>query len=175
MVCCWSGSYPHGKRVNMPDEQTIKKLDALRRPDFDAHPIWTWHDSDEDEVRPLPCDGNFAEAQDSLFAASTFTLTDSSTVSGIVALRAHDHSIYLLEFWQADDTLLLCSLQPAAKDRFPVDTLESLLGRKIDDILPLTYSTQCAFGDVPLTGIVPRDVAPKWLFPELKKWADTHK
>jgi hypothetical protein len=70
---------------------------------------------------------------------------------------------------------MLCSLQPSRKDSFPVDSLESLLQRKIDDIFPLTYTTNCAFGDAPLTGTVPRDVAPKWLFPELKKWADKNR
>jgi hypothetical protein len=159
----------------MPDPLTVKKLDDLRRADFDAHPVWTWHDSDENEVRPLPCDGTFAGAEDALFAASTFTLNDGGTVSGVAALRAHNHAIYLLEFWQPDGTLLLCSLQPSRKDSFPVNALEALLQRNIDDILPLTYATQCAFGDSPLTGIVPRDVAPKWLFPDLKKWADQNK
>src|SRR5688500_18742353 len=123
----------------MPDLHPIKTLDALRRPYFDAHPVWTWHDSDENEVRPLPCDGTFAEAQDSLFAACTFALNDGSAISGVAALRAHDHSIYLLEFWQPDGTLMLCSLQPSRKDSFPVDAVESLLQRKIDDTFPLTY------------------------------------
>jgi hypothetical protein len=159
----------------MPDTRLIKLLDTLTAADFDTHPAWTWHDPDEDTVRPLPCDAPIADAQDAIFAASIFTLNDGTTIPGVAALRAHNHAIYLLEFWQPDGTLLQCSLTPAAKDRFPVNALEALLSRSIDAILPLTVTTQCAFGGAPLTATVPRDVAPKWLFPELKKWADEHK
>lgn len=158
----------------MVDKFPVRPLDTLTLADFDAHPLWTWHDSDDNTVRPLPCDA-IADAQDSLFATSTFTLNDGSTIPGVAALRAHNHALYLLQFWQPDGTLLQCSLAPAAKDRFPTAALESLLSRKIDDILPLTVTTRCPFGDAPLTLTVPRDVAPKWLFPDLKKWADEHK
>ena len=159
----------------MPTDSHVKKFSDWRKSDFDAHPVWTWYDSDADEVHPLDCDGKFEDADDALFAASTLTLNDGSTLPAVIGVSEEDRSIYLLTFWQPDDTPMVCSLAPGARDRFPIDKLETLLSRKRDDIFPLTYKSICAFGNEPLSGTIGRDVYPQLAFPELKKWFDEHK
>lgn len=159
----------------MPTDPRIKKSYDLTKWDFDTYPVWTWHDVEEDDMIPMDCDGLFKSAQDAIFAASTFTLNDGSSIPGVVGLRATTRELFLIEFFKPNGYPMVCSVLPEAQDRFPINELEMLFGANRTDIFPLTYTTTCAFGTTPLIGVVPREVYPQWLFPELKKWFDDRK
>jgi hypothetical protein len=127
--------------------------------DFSEHPIWGWYDEDGDSPLVIPvseaelsADG--AWGHNILFISSEFTLRDGTPLQGSIGVVVSQQWTYLLEFFKGDEIFSI-SLNPHSKQLRAAEDVAVWLGKPVEHISPLTYTTSYHFGDgTPIAGEV---------------------
>jgi hypothetical protein len=134
----------------------VKHASELSLYDFAAHPIWTWAETeDESSVEPVSYSGSLPDDHDALFVSCEFSLRDGTRINGEVSVRMSDHVVYSLGFANPDGRLFGFPLQRELRGLENREQLAAKLGKHLDDVFPLQYSTPYVFSDGhPLRGMI---------------------
>ena len=94
---------------------------------------------------------------DALFVKCKLSLSDGSTMEGVISVRMRDHQVYLVEFPDNQGKLLQLPLQKSLSEVLEKKKkeLSGQVGKSLKDIFPLRYETPFVFIDgLPLKGII---------------------
>ena len=126
-----------------------KSVSKLTLDDFTDYPVWTWAEDDKDEslVMPLIYSGSLPEDCDALFVACKFLLADGTESAGVVSVRMHDRSVYLISFPEAGGKFFDFPLRSPLKNSITREQLAVKLGKSLDCVFPIAYTTPYVFSN----------------------------
>jgi hypothetical protein len=114
-----------------------KPISELTIDDFRTHPVWTWAGEDDERlVEPLE---DLSQGHDALFIFSNFILSDGSTISGFIAIRTNDLSVYLVSLFGKYNRFFDIPLQLELRGLIDAHRIEEELDKGIKDIFPIRY------------------------------------
>jgi hypothetical protein len=91
---------------------------------------------------------------EALWVRCDFTLKDGTKQPGVVGVRMTNQTIYLLEFAGSDNELFVFPVNSLLEGSVTLEQLAQHLGKPVDAIFPIRYSTPYVFKNhMPLTGV----------------------
>jgi hypothetical protein len=123
--------------MNMHD----KPVYELSLADYQANPVWTWVDDDENLVTPVQLTNDWRQEHDAVFVLSSFLLGDGTSASGMVAVRAKDLSVYFISIFSADGRFVGLPLQQELESLVSRESFASELGKTVAEVFPIKFQT----------------------------------
>lgn len=135
-------------------KENKKPVSELTPDDFRHHPIWSWYENDWDESLVTPVEITHPldeENYTAFFILCEFMLKDGTKIQGNISISLNDKLVYHLEFFKGSEKF---SFSGKLHPKFgTLEQLSNWLGKPVDKITPLNYTTPYYFEDgTPIKG-----------------------